>query len=72
MTATLWSAAVFRRFWGKRECPSALGYDANLRAAEHRCTPRRKRRKRHPSTKNHARVFEIIGMTFVPGAAPPQ
>ena len=37
------SAAVFRRFWGKREYPSALDYDADLRAAEHRRTPQRKR-----------------------------
>ena len=39
----LWSAAVFRRFGGKREFPSALSYDADLRAAEHRRTPQRKR-----------------------------
>jgi hypothetical protein len=43
MTATLWSAAVFRRFGGKREFPSALSYGADLRAAEHRRTPQRKR-----------------------------
>jgi hypothetical protein len=29
MAATLWSAAVFRRFCGKRERPSALDYDAD-------------------------------------------
>ena len=28
-TATFWSAAVFRRFCGKRERPSALDYDAD-------------------------------------------
>ena len=38
MAATFWSAAVFRRFWGKRESPSVLDYDADLRAAEHRRT----------------------------------
>src|SRR2546430_17723017 len=41
MTATLWSAAVFRRFGGKRESPSALSYDADLRAAEHPPSPSR-------------------------------
>src|SRR5436190_1120614 len=41
MAATFWSAAVFRRFWGKRECPSALHYDADLRAAEHPPSPSR-------------------------------
>src|SRR5436190_16795966 len=41
MTATFWSAAVFRRFWGKRESPSALDYHADLRAAEHPPSPSR-------------------------------
>jgi hypothetical protein len=47
MTATSWSATVFRRFAENASIlPSALDYDPDLRAAEHRRTPKRKRNRR--------------------------
>ena len=54
------SAAVLRRFCGKCRLPF-LGYDADLRAAEHHRTPQRKRNYPLPMTcfvtKNKDRQF---------------
>jgi hypothetical protein len=68
MTATFWSAAVFRRFAGKRDYPPALGYDADLRAAEHlRRTPQRKRNHTLPMTKLVGRlVFGVRRLLVFP------